>query len=66
MQREGDYEGASRLLYGEIPSLEAELDAAQQAETATAFDDLMVNERVGARRHRRGRGARGPASPSTA
>ena len=48
LQREGDYEGASRLLYGEIPSLEAELDAAQQAESATASADLMVKERVGA------------------
>ena len=40
LQREGDYEGASRLLYGEIPALEAELDAAQQAESATASADL--------------------------
>ncbi len=48
LQREGDYEGASRLLYGEIPALEAELDAAQQAESATASADLMVKERVGA------------------
>ena len=48
LQREGDYEGASRLLYGEIPSLESELDAAQQAESATASADLMVKERVGA------------------
>ena len=48
LQREGDYEGASRLLYGEIPSLEAELEAAQQAESATASADLMVKERVGA------------------
>ena len=48
LQREGDYEGASRLLYGEIPSLEAELDAAQQAESATASADLMVKEQVAA------------------
>ncbi len=48
LQREGAYEGASRLLYGEIPSLEAELDVAQQAESATASADLMVKERVGA------------------
>ena len=40
--------GASRVLYGEIPSLEAELEAAQQAESATASADLMVKERVGA------------------
>jgi ATP-dependent Clp protease ATP-binding subunit ClpB len=48
LQREGDYEGASRVLYGEIPSLQAELDEAQQAESATASADLMVKERVGA------------------
>ncbi len=48
LQREGDYEGASRLLYGEIPSLEADLEVAQQAESATASADLMVKERVGA------------------
>ncbi|GAA4399753.1 ATP-dependent chaperone ClpB [Fodinibacter luteus] len=47
MQRDGDYEGASRVLYGEIPALEKQLDEAQQAETATA-SDLMVKERVGA------------------
>ena len=47
-QREGDSSGASRVLYGEIPSLEAELEAAQQAESATASADLMVKERVGA------------------
>lgn len=32
MQREGDLAGASRLLYGEIPALETELKAAQEAE----------------------------------
>ena len=48
LQREGDYEGASRLLYGEIPTLQAELEAAQQAESATSSADLMVKERVGA------------------
>jgi ATP-dependent Clp protease ATP-binding subunit ClpB len=48
MQREGDYEGASRVLYGEIPAIQAQLDAAQAAESAIAGDDLMVKERVGA------------------
>ncbi|MGL5866531.1 MAG: ATP-dependent Clp protease ATP-binding subunit [Dermatophilaceae bacterium] len=48
MQREGDYEGASRLLYGEIPLLENEIEAAQQAESAIDLGDLMVKERVGA------------------
>ncbi|NOJ60118.1 ATP-dependent chaperone ClpB [Arthrobacter sp. 260] len=31
-QRDGDLEHASRLLYGEIPALQRELDAAQEAE----------------------------------
>jgi len=44
-QRDGDYETASRLAYGEIPGLERELDQAQQAEADT---DLMVREEVGA------------------
>ncbi|GIL35070.1 AAA family ATPase [Phycicoccus jejuensis] len=48
LQRDGDYEGASRVLYGEIPALEKELDAAQAAETALEGADLMVKERVGA------------------
>jgi ATP-dependent Clp protease ATP-binding subunit ClpB len=48
MQREGDYENASRVRYGEIPGLEKELDAAQQAESAVDPSDLMVKERVGA------------------
>ncbi|MDO5502218.1 MAG: AAA family ATPase, partial [Actinomycetia bacterium] len=47
MQREGDYEGASRVLYGEIPALEQELARAAEEEVARS-DDLMVKERVGA------------------
>ena len=44
LQREADYEGAARLLYGEIPALEKELVEAAQAETqtragATAYGD---------------------------
>ena len=48
MQREGDYEGASRVLYGQIPDVQTELDAAQAAESALDDSDLMVKERVGA------------------
>src|SRR5699024_11543420 len=49
LQREGDYEGASRLLYGEIPAAEQELDAAQAQESAAAGSDEapMVKERAG-------------------
>ncbi len=48
MQRDGDYEGASRVLYGDIPALQTDLDAAQAAESALGEADLMVKERVGA------------------
>ena len=49
LQREGDYEGASRILYGEVPALEAEIARADEAEAALGGDaDLMVKERVGA------------------
>ncbi|MFV0461660.1 MAG: ATP-dependent chaperone ClpB [Nostocoides sp.] len=50
MQRDGDYEGASRLLYGEIPALETQLAQANEAEVAAGINDadLMVKERVGA------------------
>ncbi len=46
-QREGDLETASRILYGEIPQLQRDLDAAQ-AEEAGAADspELMVAEEV--------------------
>ncbi|NKX55261.1 ATP-dependent chaperone ClpB [Arthrobacter mobilis] len=44
-QREGDLAEASRILYGEIPSLQKELDAAQAAETQDK-QDLMVAEEV--------------------
>ncbi|KRE40447.1 ATP-dependent chaperone ClpB [Knoellia sp. Soil729] len=50
LQRDGDYEGASRLLYGEIPELEKQLaaaNAAAEADTGSG-SDLMVKERVGA------------------
>ncbi|TRW43613.1 ATP-dependent chaperone ClpB [Georgenia yuyongxinii] len=52
-QREGDLETASRLLYGEIPTLERELAAAEQAEEAEAVEGAatrqapMVTDHVG-------------------
>ncbi|WP_082008191.1 ATP-dependent Clp protease ATP-binding subunit [Microbacterium mangrovi] len=42
-QREGNLEKASRLLYGEIPSLEREIAAAERAEDS---EDRMVNDQV--------------------
>lgn len=51
-QREGKLEEASRLLYGEIPVIERELTAAENAaaanpaETSTAHSNRMVNEQV--------------------
>jgi len=53
LQREGDYAAASKLLYGDIPTLEKELAAATEAEAAGATPAVgaegpMVKERVGA------------------
>ncbi|MBK6870287.1 MAG: ATP-dependent chaperone ClpB [Kineosporiaceae bacterium] len=51
LQREGDLAAASRILYGEIPTIEKELEQAQAAEGAwVASDDAqapMVKEEVG-------------------
>ncbi|HMT33337.1 MAG TPA: AAA family ATPase, partial [Dermatophilaceae bacterium] len=61
LQREANYEGAARLLYGEIPALEKELAAASEAEAkiragaggtayglgGSAIPDVMVKDRVG-------------------
>jgi len=47
LQREGKYEDASRLMYGEIPALEKELAKANEDEIARGTTDLMVKERVG-------------------
>ena len=61
LQREANYEGAARLLYGEIPALEKELAAASEAEAkiragaggtayglgGSAVPDVMVKDRVG-------------------
>jgi ATP-dependent Clp protease ATP-binding subunit ClpB len=46
-QREGDYETASRLIYGELPKMEKQLADAQAAESHLPTD-LMVHEEVGA------------------
>ena len=50
-QRDGDFETASKLLYGEIPALERELAAATEAEQAALSDGAarptMVKEEVG-------------------
>jgi ATP-dependent Clp protease ATP-binding subunit ClpB len=46
-QREGDLEAASRILYGEIPALERELNAAAEAEAAVEDKSgQMVAEEV--------------------
>ncbi|MEU5190935.1 ATP-dependent chaperone ClpB [Streptomyces klenkii] len=50
-QRDGDFDTASKLLYGEIPGLERELEAAAEAEAEAEQEaeakDLMVKEEVG-------------------
>ncbi len=50
LQREGDYAGASRVLYGEIPAASAELEEAQEAESSQVKTEQepMVKEEVGA------------------
>lgn len=45
-QRDGDFDAASKLLYGEIPALERELAEASEAE-AEAVRDTMVKDEVG-------------------
>ncbi|QGV79428.1 ATP-dependent chaperone ClpB [Streptomyces ficellus] len=49
-QRDGDFDTASKLLYGEIPALERELEEASEAEQEAAKDtkDTMVKDEVGA------------------
>ncbi|MER5782000.1 ATP-dependent chaperone ClpB [Streptomyces mobaraensis] len=48
-QRDGDFDTASKLLYGEIPAVERELAEAAEAEAEqeAASRDLMVKEEVG-------------------
>ncbi|MEU3843411.1 ATP-dependent chaperone ClpB [Streptomyces sp. NPDC028635] len=45
-QRDGDFDTASKLLYGEIPALERDLEAASEAEEEVSRD-TMVKEEVG-------------------
>ncbi|MFD8809235.1 ATP-dependent chaperone ClpB [Streptomyces sp. NPDC059597] len=45
-QRDGDFDTAAKLLYGQIPQLEKELEAASEAEEEAARD-TMVKEEVG-------------------
>ncbi|WP_425863007.1 ATP-dependent chaperone ClpB [Arthrobacter sp. TWP1-1] len=45
-QRDGDLELASRVLYGEIPGLQHELEAAAAAEESADKPELMVAEEV--------------------
>ncbi|QNE76413.1 ATP-dependent chaperone ClpB [Streptomyces finlayi] len=45
-QRDGDFDTASKLLYGEIPGLERELAEADEAEQEAA-KDTMVKDQVG-------------------
>ncbi|GAA4203353.1 MULTISPECIES: ATP-dependent chaperone ClpB [Microbispora] len=47
-QRDGDFEAASRLMYGDVPRLEKELaEATRAAESAEAEAEPMVKEEVG-------------------
>ncbi|GAB3569317.1 ATP-dependent chaperone ClpB [Spelaeicoccus albus] len=46
-EREGDLETASRLLYGEIPTIERELKAAEKNETEAEPVQTMVADQVG-------------------
>src|SRR4051812_23817995 len=45
-QRDGDFEVASRLLYGEIPALEKELEVASAAEKEAEVSEPLVKEEV--------------------
>ncbi|MET7514195.1 ATP-dependent chaperone ClpB [Streptomyces sp. NPDC005480] len=46
-QRDGDFDTASKLLYGEIPTLERDLAAATEEEVEASKADTMVKEEVG-------------------
>ncbi|HEU4513198.1 MAG TPA: ATP-dependent chaperone ClpB [Nocardioidaceae bacterium] len=46
-QREGDLAKASEILYGRIPELEKQIEAAEAAETALEGEEPMVRESVG-------------------
>ncbi|MCX4644203.1 ATP-dependent chaperone ClpB [Streptomyces sp. NPDC055059] len=46
-QRDGDFDTASMLLYGEIPTLERDLEAATEEEEEASKADTMVKDEVG-------------------
>ncbi|MER5305605.1 ATP-dependent chaperone ClpB [Streptomyces lasiicapitis] len=46
-QRDGDFDTASKLLYGEIPGVERDLEVASEAEEEAAKADTMVKDEVG-------------------
>ncbi|MFD7179204.1 ATP-dependent chaperone ClpB [Streptomyces sp. NPDC059904] len=46
-QRDGDFDTASKLLYGEIPTLERDLEAATEEEEEASKTDTMVKDEVG-------------------
>ena len=48
LQREGDFEKASELLYGRIPELEGRIKKASDAETVATDEAPLVGEEVGA------------------
>ncbi|HTW17600.1 MAG TPA: ATP-dependent chaperone ClpB [Nocardioides sp.] len=48
LQREGDFEKASELLYGRIPELESRIRQAAEAEKAATDEAPLVGEEVGA------------------
>ncbi len=47
LQRDGDLAQASEILYGRIPALEKQIDAAEDADTSLAGEEPMVAEEVG-------------------
>jgi ATP-dependent Clp protease ATP-binding subunit ClpB len=47
LQREGDLGSASAILYGQIPSVERELEQAARDESVAAGADVMVKDEVG-------------------
>ncbi|WP_265445498.1 ATP-dependent chaperone ClpB [Flexivirga meconopsidis] len=50
LERDGDYAGASKILYGELPALEKQLEEAQAAESTSSTaggEAPMVKEEVG-------------------
>jgi ATP-dependent Clp protease ATP-binding subunit ClpB len=48
LQREQQYEAASEILYGRIPELEQQIEAANAADAAEVTEDKLVGEEVGA------------------